>query len=118
MAEQKILNARLCQKIDTEENWNKAVNFIPLKGEIIVYTDNDGKNERVKIGDGITKVGDLDFIKSYLTYKYPSPEGDDFIVIFDEKAYDTYQISFNFIPSYNIETQPFTIIANIDGNEK
>lgn len=47
MAEQKILNARLCQKIDTEENWNKAVNFIPLKGEIIIY-ENQIKDPKSK----------------------------------------------------------------------
>ena len=31
----KILNTRVKQKIDTKANWDKAVNFVPLKGEII-----------------------------------------------------------------------------------
>lgn len=53
----KILNARLVQKNDTSENWAKATNFTPLKGEIIVYTDLG----KIKIGDGSTKVGSLDF---------------------------------------------------------
>jgi hypothetical protein len=28
-------------KKDTTENWNKAINFIPKAGEIIVYADLD-----------------------------------------------------------------------------
>ena len=52
-------NARYQQKIDTEANWNKAVNFIPMKGEIIIYKDSDIVKE--KIGDGVTTVGNLKF---------------------------------------------------------
>jgi len=39
---------RMQQKSDTSENWAKAINFCPLKGEVIVYTDIN----RLKIGDG------------------------------------------------------------------
>ena len=65
MAE-KNFNARIVHKHDTEENWNKATNFIPKQGELIVY-DNDSiyDYERFKIGDGITNVNDLPFA----TYK-------------------------------------------------
>ena len=58
----KQFNARMQQKIDTQENWEKATNFIPLKGEIIIY-DIDANNitRRIKIGDGITNVNNLDF---------------------------------------------------------
>lgn len=45
-------------KKDTSENWEKAKNFIPKKGDIIIYADVN----RTKIGDGITKVNDLPFI--------------------------------------------------------
>ena len=64
MAEKK-LKARIVQKHETEENWNKAVNFIPKKGEIIVY-DKDDKiiYPRIKIGDGETRVSDLPFLSS------------------------------------------------------
>ena len=31
MAVGKIIDTRISHKIDTEENWNKAVNFIPKK---------------------------------------------------------------------------------------
>ena len=62
MAEKK-LKARIVQKHETEENWKKAVNFIPKQGEIIVYDiDENYAYERFKIGDGNSKVNDLPFI--------------------------------------------------------
>lgn len=61
MAE-KNLNARIVHKHDTEENWLKAINFIPRQGEIIVYDIDDNYDyERFKIGDGQTLVDDLPF---------------------------------------------------------
>lgn len=54
----KTFQGRVVQKHDTEANWGKATNFIPLKGEIIVYDDLN----KIKIGDGVTKVGSLAFI--------------------------------------------------------
>lgn len=53
----KEMKARVQQKIDTSANWAKATNFVPLKGEIIVYSDTN----QIKIGDGVTKVNDLKF---------------------------------------------------------
>ncbi len=47
-------------KKDTSENWEKALNFIPKEGEIIIYTDFTPNG--VKIGNGKTKVNDLPFI--------------------------------------------------------
>ena len=60
----KQFNTRIQHKIDTYENWNKAENFIPLKGEIIIYTTNDGGNPevKIKIGDGETNVRELKFL--------------------------------------------------------
>ena len=54
----KEMKARVQQKIDTSTNWAKATNFIPLKGEIIVYSDT----KQIKIGDGTTKVNSLPYI--------------------------------------------------------
>lgn len=54
----KTFQGRIIQKHDTKANWDKATNFVPLKGEIIVYDDLN----KIKIGDGTTKVGDLAFI--------------------------------------------------------
>ena len=54
----KTFQGRIVQKHDTQANWEKATNFIPLKGEIIVYD----YLKKIKIGDGTTKVGSLAFI--------------------------------------------------------
>ena len=54
----KTFQGRIIQKHDTKANWDKATNFVPLKGEIIVYDDL----KKIKIGDGATKVGNLAFI--------------------------------------------------------
>ena len=56
----KEIKTRIQNKNDTSENWEKAVNFIPLKGEIIIYNDL----RLTKIGDGVTKVGALEFANS------------------------------------------------------
>lgn len=53
----KTFQGRIIQKHDTKANWDKATNFIPLKGEIIIYDDLN----KIKIGDGSTKVGNLAF---------------------------------------------------------
>lgn len=52
---------RIQHKHDTTENWNKAENFIPLEGEIIIYTDVN----KIKLGDGETNVNSLPFIDDH-----------------------------------------------------
>ena len=47
-------------KKDTSTNWNKAKNFIPKENEVLIYTDFNPN--RIKIGDGKTKVNDLPFV--------------------------------------------------------
>lgn len=47
-------------KVDTEENWNKAVNYIPDIFTIIVYESMGAP--KIKIGDGKTRVKDLPFL--------------------------------------------------------
>lgn len=67
MAEKQI-NSRIVHKHDTEENWNKATNFIPKQGEIIVYDiDTTYSYERFKIGDGVTNVNNLPFVVVAIT---------------------------------------------------
>ena len=67
MAE-KTLNTRIQMKTDTEANWNKATNFIPKNGEIIVYAiDTTHSYQRVKVGDGTKKVKELPFINEAIT---------------------------------------------------
>ncbi len=57
------VKTRIQLKCDTEANWNKAINFIPLKGEVIIYsTDDTHPFSRIKVGDGITTIINLPFI--------------------------------------------------------
>lgn len=59
---EKTISSRVIHKHDTEANWNKAVNFIPKQGELIIYDrDSNYAYERAKIGDGVTKVSALPF---------------------------------------------------------
>ena len=54
---------RMQQKHDIEVNWLKAINFIPMAAEIIVYDPDEVYNyARFKCGDGVTYVNDLPFI--------------------------------------------------------
>lgn len=65
MAE-KTLNTRIQQKHDIEANWLKAVNFIPKVGEVIVYDiDETHTTPRMKIGDGVKNVNELEFIGDF-----------------------------------------------------
>lgn len=62
---EKELKVRIQQKHDIEANWIKAVSFVPKAGEIIIYdADNIHLQPRIKIGNGIETVGDLDFVDS------------------------------------------------------
>lgn len=68
------IKSRIQLKHDTEANWIKATNFIPLAGEIIIYDKDDNHDQvRIKVGDGImqadgtvtgTKVNELSFINN------------------------------------------------------
>lgn len=62
MAE-KTLNTRIQQKHDSQTNWDKATNFIPKDGEIIIYdADANNAKPRIKVGDGTSKLSALPFI--------------------------------------------------------
>lgn len=67
MAE-KRLNTRVILKHDEEGDWQSAVNFSPLPGEMIIY-DADANNPlpRIKIGNGSTNVNDLPFLTPSIT---------------------------------------------------
>lgn len=72
------VNGRIQLKRDTTANWNNARGFIPLAGEIIIYTDYssyekevDGRVKtilvpNIKIGDGMAYVQDLPFANEKL----------------------------------------------------
>ena len=72
------INTRIQSKHDTTENWNKATDFIPKPGEIIIYDDYEIKHytveeygetinktvfiPNIKIGTGNAYVQDLAFV--------------------------------------------------------
>lgn len=67
MAE-KTIKTRIQSKHETEANWNKATNFVPLKGEIIIYDpDTTYDYPRIKVGDGKTNVISLKFVTEGVT---------------------------------------------------
>lgn len=37
----KVFNGRIIHKNDIEENWEKAINFIPKKSELIIYNPDN-----------------------------------------------------------------------------
>ena len=56
------IKTRIQSKNGTEAEWNLATNFIPLKGEVIIYnTDGENIYPRMKIGDGETPIIQLPF---------------------------------------------------------
>lgn len=60
---EKTMKARVQHKHDTEANWLKATNFIPLASEIVVYDPDENYDyPRIKIGDGKTNINTLPFI--------------------------------------------------------
>ena len=73
---------RIKNKSDTVDNWARNSGFIPLRGEICVYTDaiakeiSDGQGNsvtvyepRIKVGDGYTPIGELPYVSVSLEEK-------------------------------------------------
>lgn len=60
------IDTRIKLKRDTTVNWNTKLGFIPLEGEVIIYTDyiqsSEGNIPNIKIGDGKAYVQDLPFV--------------------------------------------------------
>ena len=58
------VNTRIQLKRDTTEHWNNARGFIPLAGEVIVYTDYETKTYTVEeYGETVTKTVEIPNIK-------------------------------------------------------
>ena len=73
MAE-KQFNGRIIQKHDSEATWEKATNFIPKAGGIIIYdTDETHYYCRIKIGDGSTLINNLPFSTEEEIESYAAP---------------------------------------------
>lgn len=58
-----IKNVRIFLKNGTEANWELITDFIPGKGEAIIYNiDANHDTPRIKIGDGVHLPKDLPFV--------------------------------------------------------
>ena len=112
MPKEKNIYGRISQKIDTEANWLKAVNFIPNKGEIIIYEkDASHTYDRIKIGDGVSNVNDLPFSNEFIKTingKEPDENGNIKIRTPYEVVLSYYEglvTAFNRIPQQIIEAE-------------
>ena len=73
-----IVNARILARRDTTEHWNANRNFVPLRGEVIIYTDHGQMQDNfgntidvpgIKIGDGSAYLIDLPFVGNDVRYQ-------------------------------------------------
>lgn len=106
---------RIQHKHDIEANWIKAINFIPLKAEIIVYDADDTHNyARFKIGDGLHTVNDLPFAITDIS----DSTGEDKTYVHSQKvASDTWNVKhdLNKFPSVSVVDSANTlVVCNID----
>jgi hypothetical protein len=99
---QKILNTRISQRHDTKERWDANSSSIPIAGEIIVY-DPDATTSfaRIKIGDGVTSVGELPFIEENINL-YTSQVIHDDKTVYD--IIDTYILTIDYDESLAFDT--------------
>ena len=72
------VNARILARRDTTANWDRVPGFIPLRGEVIIYTDHGSVEDDygntipvpgIKIGDGRAYLIDLPFAGADVTYQ-------------------------------------------------
>lgn len=59
-----MIDARIRSKHDTTANWNNAIGFIPMAGEIIIYDDYQVKTwQEQEYGETVTKTKNIPGIK-------------------------------------------------------
>ena len=80
------MKARISLLHKTESEWHALPNFIPFKGELIIF-DPDAQYDyaRAKIGDGQTLLQDLPFLVDSVL--------DDFIESLQTKVFDAGRIT-------------------------
>ena len=125
------VKTRIQLKYDTEANWNKAINFIPLKGEVIIYSADDSHPFcRLKVGDGGTRLANLPFVFFDDDDEMPSdlnfvlrehytdfPPTGQTGILYLEAATDTVYIWTNaggYTPKYGIKKQTINNVINWD----
>ena len=59
-----LVKTRILMQTGTKTEWDAIPDFVPLKGEIIIYTDGEGEEDipLIKIGDNSTKISNLKFV--------------------------------------------------------
>ena len=86
------LNLAYKIKYDTTEGWANNIDYIPLEGELIIYTDyetRDGVNiPAIKVGDGMAYAADLPFVNDNARDEFLDHIKNDVIHITqDERAF-------------------------------
>lgn len=84
---EKIENARMQQKHDTASNWEEVSGFVPKSGEFIVYDKDEYiPRQRMKIGDGESSIGELNYITGevYVQKNEPLNAGEGAVWIVPE----------------------------------
>ncbi len=62
--DRRVLKGQVTHSHAPESTWIRALNFVPAKGELIVYEpDSRHKESRIKMGDGETLLNDLPFLE-------------------------------------------------------
>ena len=80
MANEKVFQSRIQLKHDIEENWLKAINFVPKEGEIVIYdSDSSNPTPRFKIGDGVTVIGSLPFVAAQADWNITDESNSGYI---------------------------------------
>ena len=111
MAQTNTFNTRIQNKHDIEANWIEAINFIPLKAEIIVYDVDDTHNyARFKIGDGLHTINELPFA---ITDISDSIDEDKTYVHSQKIASDTWYVKHNLnkFPSVSVVDSANTLVG-------
>lgn len=111
-----IIKGRICNKHDTEENWNKATNFAPLLGETIVY-DPDATHSYPRYKTGIwdgksTKTADMLVVNLPFANQPDIISEDEILSLFAQKtAQVNYDYSEFLIHLVNIDTNELTVAS-------
>lgn len=92
----KTLYTRIQHRRGTAAEWEANGSFVPLNGELIVYTPTvDGEVSRIKMGDGRTTVVDLPFINAPIedgagAHQYLTTDAEGNAIWEDKLCYEGY----------------------------
>ena len=100
---EKNIPSRVVNKHDTQANWEKAINFTPKAGELIIYDiDENYTYPRFKVGDGVNNVNDLIFTDERLISQLETKADKNNTILINNGATTTLEEIFGEGP-YTIE---------------